>query len=72
VAAKTGTLVGGKPARMFSWFAGFAPAAAPKVAVVVMLANNLTWRTKANVIGRDMLEAYFGEPGRGRPANAKR
>lgn len=72
VAAKTGTLVGGKPARMFSWFAGFAPAAAPKVAVAVMLANDLTWRTKANIIGRDMLEAYFGEAGRGRTATAKR
>jgi cell division protein FtsI/penicillin-binding protein 2 len=72
VAAKTGTLVGGKPARMFSWFAGFAPAAAPKVAVVVMLANNLTWRTKANVIGRDMLEAYFGEQTRDRPPVARR
>lgn len=72
VAAKTGTLVGGKPARMFSWFAGFAPAASPKVAVAVMLANDLTWRTKANIIGREMLEAYFGESSRGRPATAKR
>lgn len=59
VAAKTGTLIGGKPSRMFSWFAGFAPASSPKVAVAVMLANNITWRTKANVIGRDLLEAYF-------------
>ena len=72
VAAKTGTLIGGKPSRMFSWFAGFAPAAAPKVAIVVMLANNITWRTKANVIGREMLEAYFGEQRRGRPATARR
>jgi cell division protein FtsI/penicillin-binding protein 2 len=72
VAAKTGTLVGGKPARMFSWFAGFAPASSPKVAVAVMLANDLTWRTKANVIGRDMLEAYFGEERRGRPAAVAR
>jgi cell division protein FtsI/penicillin-binding protein 2 len=63
VAAKTGTLVGGRPARMFSWFAGFAPASSPKVAVAVMLANDLTWRTKANVIGRDLLEAYFEPSG---------
>jgi len=59
VAAKTGTLVGQKPARMYSWFASFAPAKNPEIAVVVMLGNDLKWRTKANVVGRDMLEAYF-------------
>ena len=30
VAGKTGTLIGGKPVRMYSWFAGFAPYAAPR------------------------------------------
>ena len=59
VAAKTGTLIGGHPARMFSWFASFAPADKPEIAVVVMLANDISWRTKANVVGRDMLEEYF-------------
>lgn len=59
VAAKTGTLIGGHPARMFSWFASFAPADKPEVAVVVMLANDISWRTKANVVGRDVLEEYF-------------
>lgn len=59
VAAKTGTLVGGHPARMFSWFASFAPADKPEIAVVVMLANDITWRTKANIVGRDVLEEYF-------------
>lgn len=59
VAAKTGTLVGGNPSRMFSWFASFAPAAQPEIAVVVMLGNALKWRTKANIVGRDFLEAYF-------------
>ncbi len=59
VAAKTGTLVGKKPARMFSWFTSFAPADKPEIAVAVMLANDLTWRTKANLVGRDLLEAYF-------------
>jgi len=59
VAAKTGTLIGGHPARMFSWFASFAPADKPEIAVVVMLANDISWRTKANVVGRDVLEEYF-------------
>lgn len=59
VAAKTGTLIGGHPARMFSWFASFAPADKPEIAVVVMLANDISWRTKANIVGRDVLEEYF-------------
>ena len=67
VAAKTGTLVGGKPRRMFSWFAAFAPSNKPEVAIAVLLANDLRWHTKANIVGRDMLRAYFrarGEPAR--------
>lgn len=65
VAAKTGTLVGGKPARMFSWFASFAPSDRPEIAVAVMLANDITWRTKANLVGREFLETYFGRRTRG-------
>jgi cell division protein FtsI/penicillin-binding protein 2 len=45
--------------RMFSWFAGFAPAAKPEIAVSVMLANDLRWREKANEVARDFLAAYF-------------
>jgi len=60
VAGKTGTLVGGTPMRMYSWFAGFAPASRPEIAVSVMLANDLKWREKANEVARDFLEGYFG------------
>lgn len=59
VAAKTGTLVGNQPARMYSWFAGFAPASKPEIAVAIVLGNDIRWRLKANVVGRDLLEAYF-------------
>src|SRR5262249_40853739 len=52
VAAKTGTLIGGAPVRMYSWFAGYAPSTKPEVALTVMLGNDLRWHTKANVIGR--------------------
>lgn len=62
VAAKTGTLVGGTPSRMYSWFTGFAPADRPEIAVTVMLANDLVWRTKANLVGRQVLEAHFAKP----------
>ena len=59
VAGKTGTLIGGKPTRMFSWFAGFAPTRHPRVAISVMLANDVKWWTKGNIVAREMLEAYF-------------
>lgn len=59
VAAKTGTLIGGGRQRMYSWFAGFAPSTKPEIALTVMLGNDLRWRTKANVVGREVLEAYF-------------
>ncbi len=59
VAGKTGTLIGGKPTRMFSWFAGFAPSRHPRVAISVMLANDVKWWTKGNAVAREMLEAYF-------------
>ena len=59
VAAKTGTLIGGKPTRMYSWFAAFAPSTRPEIAITVMLGNDLRWHTKANIVGRQLLEAYF-------------
>jgi penicillin-binding protein A len=59
VAAKTGTLIGGGRHRMYSWFAAYAPSNKPEIAVTVMLGNDLRWHTKANVIGRELLEAYF-------------
>jgi len=58
-AGKTGTLIAGKPARMVSWFAGFAPSRKPEVAVAVMLANDLKWWRKGNEVARDALDEYF-------------
>lgn len=59
VSAKTGTLIGGARPRMYSWFAAFAPSTKPEIAITVMLGNDLRWRTKANIMGRELLEAYF-------------
>ena len=56
---KTGTLSRGKPARLFSWYAGYAPSNKPRVAVAVMLANELRWWRKGNEVARDVLRAYF-------------
>jgi penicillin-binding protein A len=59
VAAKTGTLVGDRPARMYSWFTAFAPADAPEIAVAVVLANDVTWTMKGNEVGREVLGDWF-------------
>ncbi|HQY60612.1 MAG: penicillin-binding protein [Myxococcales bacterium] len=59
VAGKTGTLVGGHPTRMVSWFAGFAPAERPEIAVAVLLSNDVSWWSKGNVVARKVFEAYF-------------
>jgi cell division protein FtsI/penicillin-binding protein 2 len=56
---KTGTLSRGKPQRLFSWYAGYAPANNPEVAVAVMLANDLRWWRKGPEVARDVLRAYF-------------
>lgn len=64
VAGKTGTLIGGKPSRMYSWFAGFAPSRKPEVAITVLLANDVKWWKKANEIAREMLEVYVEQRGR--------
>lgn len=56
---KTGTLSRGKPRRLFSWYAGYAPNNNPEVAVAVMLANEHRWWRKGNEVARDILRAYF-------------
>jgi peptidoglycan glycosyltransferase len=62
VAGKTGTLATENPARLVSWFAGFAPADKPEVAITVMLANDHSWWRKANEVARDMLDVHFTKP----------
>jgi cell division protein FtsI/penicillin-binding protein 2 len=56
---KTGTLSRGKQPRLFSWYAGYAPARNPEVAVAVMLANEQRWWRKGPEVARDVLRAYF-------------
>ncbi len=58
-AGKTGTLSGSKPRHLFSWYAGYAPANHPQVAVAVMLANEQRWWRKGPDVARDVLRAYF-------------
>lgn len=62
VAGKTGTLNGYEPTfRAYTWFVGFAPVDAPRVAVATLVVNNPTWRIKASEVARSLLQAYFHE-----------
>jgi peptidoglycan glycosyltransferase len=63
VAGKTGTLTDDRAHRFYTWFAGFAPSrpipGVRQVAVAVLVVNGPAWRVKANVVARELLQAYF-------------
>ncbi|MDP9152341.1 MAG: penicillin-binding transpeptidase domain-containing protein [Myxococcota bacterium] len=67
VAGKTGTLTDSDAHRYYTWFTGFAPAnagtQAQRVAIAALVVNGPTWEVKANVLGRDVLRAYFASRG---------
>jgi peptidoglycan glycosyltransferase len=63
VAGKTGTLTDDRAHRYYTWFTGFAPShPAPgvrQIAVAALVVNGPSWRVKANVVARELLQAYF-------------
>lgn len=63
VAGKTGTLSDDRAHLFYTWFTGFAPShpteGVRQVAIAVLVVNNPAWRVKANVVAREMLQAYF-------------
>jgi peptidoglycan glycosyltransferase len=67
VAGKTGTAQNGEKAPYTLWFAGFAPADAPKVAVVVMVADGggMGQSGSGNIlaapIARKVIKAVLGQ-----------
>jgi penicillin-binding protein A len=65
VAGKTGTLTDDKAHKFFTWFTGYAPsrpvADVRQVVVAALVVNDPSWRIKANVVAREMLQAYFAE-----------
>lgn len=52
---KTGTLADRNPFRDYSWFVGFAPREAPRVAVAAVVVNEPLWRIRATWLGREAL-----------------
>lgn len=59
VAAKTGTIDGNNPKGHYSWFAAYAPAEKPKIALVALVINGDRWRIKASQVGEQALDAFF-------------
>lgn len=59
VAGKTGTLSGENPKGHYEWFAGFAPASQPEIALAALVINHQTWRIKGNFVAREGFTAYF-------------
>ena len=63
VAGKTGTLTRAKTEQYYTWFVGFAPSDHPQVAIATLVVNKPQWTTRANVLARDVLRAYFASKG---------
>jgi penicillin-binding protein A len=57
---KTGSLADKKPFRDYSWFVGFAPKAAPKVAVAAVVVNEPYWRIRATWLGAEAMRLALG------------
>lgn len=63
VSGKTGTLTDYKQDRYYTWFVGYAPAAAPEVAISTLVVNTPIWQIKAPQLAREVLRAYFEKKG---------
>lgn len=59
VCAKTGSINGKEPVGSYSWFAAFAPAEDPKIALVALIINQDKWKIKASYLGEQALEEFF-------------
>ncbi len=59
VCAKTGTINGKDPEGMYTWFAAYAPADKPMIALVALVINQDRWKIKASYLGEQALEAFF-------------
>lgn len=59
IAAKTGSINGKDPAGHYSWFAAYAPAEDPQIALVALVINQDKWKIKASYLGEQALEEFF-------------
>jgi cell division protein FtsI/penicillin-binding protein 2 len=64
VAGKTGSLTRRSPSVVdYSWFAGFAPAQAPRYAVAAVIGNGPKWHVRAPLVARVALGEALNAPG---------
>jgi cell division protein FtsI/penicillin-binding protein 2 len=63
VAGKTGTLSSERPYRAYSWWVGFAPEEAPRIAIAALVVNTASWRIKAGQLARETLRFQLLENG---------
>ena len=66
---KTGSLADRNPFRDYSWFVGFAPREAPKVAVAAVVVNEPRWRIRAPWLAREAMRLGLEAVGSGRLAS---
>ena len=59
IAAKTGSINGSDPRGHYSWFAAFAPAHNPRIALVALVINQDKWKIKSTQVGEQALEEFF-------------
>jgi len=62
LAGKTGSLTG-KNQRFYTWLVGFAGGEEPDVAFAVLVNNGPKWHTKAPLLTREVLRAYYSGQG---------
>lgn len=76
VAGKTGTLAEPRGDRLYTWFTGFGPvrpaANERQLAVGVLVVNPPKWKVKANVVAREVFEAWFAPDRTARASTARK
>lgn len=63
ICAKTGSINGTYPEGKYTWFAAYAPAEDPKIALVALIINQGKWKIKASRLGAEALEEFFSDAG---------
>ena len=64
IAAKTGSIDGDNPKGHYSWFAAYAPADRPRIALVALVINGDKWKIKASQLGEQALAEFFRQGGK--------
>jgi cell division protein FtsI/penicillin-binding protein 2 len=59
IAGKTGTLSSERPYRGYTWWVGYAPADAPRIALAVLVINTPHWRIKASNAAAEAMRQYL-------------